>query len=277
MLGIIFIVLGTFLDEISASFGKWEVGHKKESIYTYGFLNYFWVLVFFIILCLFTGNFVFSLQSIPLLIVYLIFEAAQLYSSLHAVVEADRSTFGFIIIGTIPLLLIVDRVMGYDITTFGLVGISIIIFGLLILMLNHGLSKKGIGYVLFSTVNAVITISIYKYLITNYNSVEAQLIITSPILLIFLFVLAKRKSNENPFKFLFKREFIIQSMSRGIAGIATSFAYLFAPASVITSAKRGSSVILSMIAGNRVFHEKHLVIKIISSVFVIAGLVLLLF
>ncbi len=275
MIGMIFVVVGTFLDEVSTSFGKWEIAHKKESMYTYGFLNYFWILVFAILLLLITGHTQFSTASIPLFILLLILEIAQTYSSLHAVVLAERSTFGFLMIGTIPLLLVVDSILGYNISVFAMIGISIIVFGLIVLLLNHGLSKKGIWYVLFSTVNATATTSIYKYMITVYNSVEMQIIFTCIILLIFLYIMARWKTKENPFLYIFKKEFFVQSVSRGIAGMIMSIAYVFAPASIIISAKRGITVLFAVISGNKVFHEKRLTVKIISFLFVVVGLIFL--
>ncbi len=66
MIGIILATLGTFFDEISASFGKLAVSSNKENIYTFGFLNNFWMLVIFVIFALVNQNFIFSPESIPL-------------------------------------------------------------------------------------------------------------------------------------------------------------------------------------------------------------------
>lgn len=277
MIGIFLTAIGTFLDEISLSVGKWEVFNKKENIYTFGFLNYFWILIIFIILVIAKNSFVFDSASIPLFIVYIILEVAQVYFSLHATVIADRSTCGFLMILTIPLLLIIDVILGYKIEMMGLIGISIIIIGLIILLINHGLNKKGIEYVLFTAINAAATISIYKYSITHYNSVEAQLIIVSVFILIFLFAMSMWRYKENPFKYIFKRELFLQSFARGISGVVVSIAYIYAPASIITSGKRGFSILWSIVSGNHYFHEKHLLIKIISSILIFVGLILLIF
>jgi hypothetical protein len=277
MFGVILIIVGTILDEISSSAGKWNVNNKKESIYTLGFLNFFWVSIIFLVIILIKGQFLFNLDSLPLFALLMILEIAQAYSSLHAVVEAERSTFGFLMVGTIPLLLLVDIFLGYPIVFLSLIGISLIVVGLLFLFTNHGLSKKGMKYVLFSTFNAVATISIFKYLITNYNSVEAQQFVTSIILLIFLFIMAIWRSKENPLTFIFKKRFLYQSISRGFGVVLMSTAYLYAPASVITGAKRGTSVLASIVSGNKYFHEKHLIIKIISFMLVVVGLILLVY
>ena len=249
----------------------------KEGIYTYGFLNIFWTLIAFFILVIFKGDFVFSWASLPTLSILIILEMVQAYSSLHAIVESDRSTFGFLMIGTIPLLLIVDIILGYDLRIFYIWGTSLIVISLLVLLINHGINKKGIGFVIFSTVNAVVTISLYKYNITHFNSVSAQQIITLVPLLIFLFIMAKWKLRENPLRYVFRKDLLIQSLSRGVGGLLVSVAYLYAPASVITSGRRGVAVLFSIISGNKIFHEKHLVIKLISFVGVVAGLILFLF
>lgn len=269
------MTIGTFLDETSSSLGKWNVNHKKESVYTFGFLNLFWGLIFFIAIALYKQEFAFSLNSLGLFVIYIILEIAQTYSSLEATVKADRSTFAFIMVGTVPLLLVVDYILGYQISLLNILGISVIILGLIFLFMNHGLGKRGLGYVIFSTINAVATISLYKYMITNYNSVEALSIVTFAIVLIFLFLMAKLKHNENPFTFLFKDKFLVQSLSRGVSSILISFAYVFAPASFIAGGRRGVAVLAGILSGKAFFNEKHVAIKAVAFILVVFGLILL--
>lgn len=275
MIGIILASLGTLFDEISLSFGKWEISHDKENIYTFGFLNHFWFLTIFIIMAIWKNSFIFNYESIPLLIVYIILEFAQSYATLHAVKKADRSTSGFLMIITIPLLLIIDTILGYTIDIWSMIGIFIIVVSLILLFTNHGIDKKGIGYVLFGAINASITISIYKYCITHFNSVEAQIIITSTFLLMFLFVMSVWKYKQNPINYIFKKELFLQSIFMGVGGTFISIAYVYAPASVITSAKRAFSILWSVISGNKIFHEKHVVLKIICFTLITVGLLLM--
>ena len=275
MIGIFLTAIGTFLDEFSLSSGKSEVSNKIENIYTFGFLNYFWILFLLVLIVVVKNSFFFDPRSIPLMIVYVILEIFQVYISLHATIEADRSTCGFLMILTIPLLLVVDIFLGYKISIIGIAGMSVLIIGLIILLINHGLNKKGIGYVIFTAINAVATISIYKYSITHYNSVEAQTIISLVFILVFLWIMSVWRYRENPLKFLYKRKLFFESFPRGISGVIISFAYLYAPASIITSGKRGFSILWSIISGNRYFHEKHLLLKIISFALILAGLIML--
>lgn len=275
MIGIILASLGTLFDEISLSFGKWQISHNKENIYTFGFLNYFWLMIIFIIMAIWKNSFVFSYESIPLLVVYIILEFAQSYSTLHAVKNADRSTSGFLMIITIPLLLIADTFLGYTIDLWSMVGIFVIVISLILLFINHGINKKGIGYVLFSAINAAVTISIYKYCITHYNSVEAQVIIPAFFLLIFLLVMSIWRHKENPLNYIFKKELFVQSIFMGAGSTFLSIAYVYAPASIITSAKRAFSILWSVVSGNKIFHEKHVVVKIICFGLMTVGLLLM--
>lgn len=275
MIGILLASGSAIMDEVSASAGKWEVGHGREGLYTYGFLNCFWILVVLAISVALNGTFVFSLSSLPLFLLAAVLEMAQVYSSLHAVVQAERSTLGFVGIITLPLLLVVDVLVGNELPISALYGIGLVVFGLIFLLINHGLSKNAIGYVLFSSINAVATISLYKHLIANYNSVEGQQIPMFLCILVFLYVMARWKTGQNPFKYLLKKEFLLQSVSRGFSGAFISFAYAYAPASVVTTAKRGVAVVASICSGRAYFHEKHIFVKGLASILVIAGLILM--
>lgn len=274
MIGLLLTMSGTLLDEISLSIGKWKINNSQENIYTYGFLNIFWAFIFFSVIVLINGNFVFSKASIPLFLILAFLEILQTYSSLHAIAEADRSAFAFILTLTIPLVLTADYFLGYQLSTTTLIGVCFIVFGIIVLLVNHGINKKGIKYVIFSTINASITISIYKYLITYYNSVEAQQILTNLVLMIVILALAY-KAGENPFRLMFKKGYFLQSFLVGVAGVPLGFAYLFAPASVIISVKRGSGLMWSIISGRTYFKENHIILKLISCAFVLIGFFML--
>ncbi|MBI5005278.1 MAG: hypothetical protein HZC03_01600, partial [Candidatus Lloydbacteria bacterium] len=188
---------------------------------------------------------------------------------------ADRSTFGFIRTGTIPLLLAVDIMLGYSITTGNIVGIIVIALGFLILFINHGVQKRGAWLVAFTAVNAAATISLYKYNITHFNSIVAEQGLITLILMGYFFCMAYVSAKENPLSFLKKRIFLGQSLSSGIAGIISSFAYGFAPASIIAAASRSFEIFWAIISGKKYFHEKSTATKFISMFFVAVGLFLL--
>ncbi len=261
--------------EISSSIGKVEVQNKKQTIYSMAFLSLFWSALWFLAIIIYKNKFLFSFASLPTLVIRNITEIVLIYVTTLATVKSDRSTFGFVRTGTIPLLLLVDLFLGYALTIKQIIGIMIIAVALLFSFINHGFKKNGLKLVAVSAVLSVITLSLYKYNITHFNSVEAEQFISVMILLVFTFIAAVKIGRENPLKMLTKRVFFAQSSASGIAVILMSFAYLFAPASVITAAKRAISVFWAIISGNLYFQEKQLVFKIIMFVLVALGIILL--
>lgn len=276
MFGIILTFISSVFREIGTSIGKSRVLAHTESIYTMGFLNLFWATLFFFVYAFFIhGAFLFSLASLPTFSIRVVLEILQAHFSMRAIVVADRSTFGFLRILTLPLLLAVDIFLGYTIGIYQILGISIIVVSLVVLFINHGIQTKGAGFVLFTAVNAVATISLFKYNITHFNSVEAESGIVTLILLGYFFIMAKYVAKEKPLHIMRQPIFFLQSFVMGLGSVFISFAYLFAPASVITTAKRSFTILTSIISGNIYFHEKKLIIKIISFVLIVAGILLL--
>ena len=277
IIGIGLVLLSSFFGEIAVSLGKYEVQHQKESIYTMGFLNFFWgALILLFIGLVIQDDFVFQAASLPTFITRAFFETIILIVGLRAVRDADRSTYGFLKTITVPLLLGIDVLIGYAITGKQLGGIAIIAAALLILFFNHGIRKKGSKKVIATAVLAAITISLYKYNITNYNTVEAEQTLMLLYLMIFLFIMARFVRKENPILFFKKPVFLLQSFSAGTALVAVSFAYAFAAASIINTAGRSLQVLFSILSGELYFHEKHVLIKLGSFVLIAIGIWMLL-
>ncbi len=275
MTGLLLVIAAAFFIEIGDSIGKYEVSIKKQSIYTFGFLVMLWGAIFLFALAFIRDSFTFSVASLPTLFVRIILEIVQAHASLLAITIADRSTFGFLRIVTIPLLLGADILLGYQIGAHEFWGIGIIVGALAILFINHGIKKKGAGLVLFCAINAVATLSLYKYNIAHFNSVEMEQGIVHIVLLIYFFIMAMTAAKENPLRFLRQPIFFGQSAVAGIGTVLVSFAYLFGAASVITAAKRAAGILWAMFSGNVYFKEKHFLIKLLSLVLMIIGLVFL--
>jgi len=275
MIGLILVSVGEFFHELGLSIGKFEIAHRKETIPVMGFLSFFWTLIFLLLIGVIRSDFIFNALSLPTLGIKIILEIAQIHIGLIALTKTSRSTITFITVGTIPLLLLVDYLLGYEMILTQILGIMVIVIGLLIIFINHGLNSKGIGYVIFITINAVATISLYKYNINNFNSVSAEQSITILFLLIYFFSLSMLKDKVNPFVYMKKPLFLFQSIILGICSTLINFAYLFGSASVITTAKRALSIVGAMISGNLYFKEKKLIIKITTFFIILIGLILL--
>ncbi len=275
MTALVLVLLGSIFLEFSTSLGKYEVKHKKESLYAFGFLSGFWSLIILLITGLFIRDeFIFSLASLPTFGLRAVLEVGLVFLTLHAVLEADRSTYSFLRVLTIPLLLLVDLSLGYAISTTQIIGIFIVITTVLFLIFHHDLSKKGKLLCLASAMLAVVVISLYKYNITHYNSVEAEQSLMIFINLVVLAAAGRIQKHENVLANFKRPLFLVQSLAMGAAGTLLSFAYVFAPASIIVTIERSCGVLASIISGRVYFHEKHLYLKLLAGAAIIAGIAL---
>jgi len=271
MIGVVLVAIAQVFAEIGTSMAKYEVVRKHESILAMGFLNAFWSTFFLLALGLFKGSFVFSLESLPTFLLRTVLELILMFVSLHAVIVADRSTFAFLRTLTIPLLLIVDLMLGYSITLWQIAGIALMIAAFSMLTLEKGLSRKGKMLSLLSALIPVATLSLYKYNITNFNSVEAEQTLIHVIIVVVLLLIAWFQTGENLFGYMRHPRYLAQSIVAGIAYVFLSYAYLYAPASVITAAKRACEILGAILSGRTVFHEKHLALKLGAFVLIASG------
>lgn len=275
MFGILLTAFSSSLEEIGSTIGKRKMRDGSASLYSIGFLNLLGGAIFLGIIGLVRDSFVFSLASLPTFIPRLILEIILVHITIRALAKADRSTFGFIRTGTIPLLLLTDVVLGYSITFNQLSGILIAALGLLFMFMNHGIRSEGALLTALSAIGAAATITLYKYNITYFNSVEAEQLIVLLVLLVQFFVCAVVLKGENPFALLRKRAFFTEAAVMGIGQVGLSFAFLLAPASIITTAKRSLEVLAGIISGHRHFKEQRPVIKIIGLAIITVGLYLI--
>lgn len=275
MFGVIIVFFSTFFDEVSNSLVKVELKQKQIGLYSLAIVNCLAVTLIFIGVNIFKHEFVFSLASLPTIGVRAVLEVVLTYISLTAIAKTDRSTYGFIRILTMPLLLLVDFSLGYQISNHQIAGIVIIIFSLFLLFSYQGIKKQGAWLALITAVLAVGTISLYKYDITHYNSVAAEQTIIYLAILSFLLPLAFFKTKENPFSFFKQKIFCFQSLVNTVPSFLNSYAYIFAPASVILSAYRSSAVFWSIASGKIYFHEKHLLVKALCLILLSGGIILL--
>lgn len=272
MLGILLITVGTLFGEVGTSLGKVEVARKKQDIYSFGFLSLCLSTTVFVLIAVFVrGEFIFSFASLPTLSLRAVLEILQMVFSIKAIIAADRSTYGFVRVLTIPLLFLVDLFLGYSLTESQIIGIIIVTVSILLLFLNRGLHRAGIGWVLLCTVNAVFTLSLFKYDITYFNSVEVEQSIIQLILLGYFTLMVRRTSGENPLALFPRPLFLFQSFSQAVTGVLVSFGYPFLPASVATGVERATAVLFSVVSGHHYFREQKLIQKLIALLLLIVG------
>lgn len=273
---IILVFIGSVFGELSLSVGKFESNKKSEGIYSMAFLSGIGTfLVFFTLFLIKHNTLTFSPSSIPLILILVGFEFIQMMLTNTAVIRADRSIFSLVKSLTIPLLLIVDIFMGYSLSLTTIVGCAVLFMGIGIVFLHHTNKKQHLLYPILSAVNAVITISIYKYLITNYNSVITQQLIVLGCLLIFSIFGIVYKEKTTILKILRSKLRDSQIASSAFASVLFSFAYKFAPASLIIAVERSLMVLFSLISGRFEFREHVGKVRIFSAFMIIIGLIII--
>ncbi len=231
-------------------------------MYTMAFLNLLvGAAVYFGIAFFIRKEFLFSFESLPTFGARALLEIFQAHVSVIALVRADRSTHSFIRTATIPLLFVVDIILGYAIGFQQAIGVAMIFSAIFIFLMSRQASRVGAALSGITAVNAVATLSLYKYDITHFNSVEAEQGIIALILIAYFGWFAFARAKENPFRLLGKPLVAFQSLSNGGASILEGFSYAFAPASLILAVERSSSVFWSVISGNIYFHERSAIQK----------------
>jgi len=285
MIGLILTAIATLCREFALTIGKDSVEHEEESIYSMGFLNAFLGAVFIVLVALFVpknliaegfpGGFVFDPASLPTLSIRIVIDLILAHITLVAIIKADRSTFGFLRILTIPLLLVVDLIIGYALSMEQILGIFLVVVSLVAIFWSKGVRSAGSRLIVIGALLSVATASLYKYNITNFNSVETEIVVTKSVILIYLFIMALFIARENPFRCMRHGKLFALSFASGISSVLMSFAYLYAPTSVITTGKRSFALLWSMISGNLFFHEHGSGRKLAAFIVIVLGIILL--
>ena len=276
MLTVLFASLGSFAEEISFSIIKFKTVRGEVSIYTAGFINMLFGVLVFGALAIIRGSFLFSFASLPTFSLRVVLEIAQVYVAMLATMKADRSTYAFIRNLTIPLLLLVSWGLGYSVSLNQWMGIAVISLVLAIILITNIINTKGIWYSLFIAINAVATISLFKYNISHFNSVEGEELVLLSILLIFFLIGALFKK-ENPLVFLKNKIFVGQGAAYAVAAIFEVFAISFGNPGIATAAQRSAAVLAAIVSGHSYFQETKLWEKIIVCLLLVVGLILLAF
>ena len=274
-------ILWTFFAELNNSLLK-ETSKKYHYLTVWVIMSSFSLLVFLAVWLYkyysWELSLYFAVASIPLLVIRLFFETLQSYFTIVAIKHCDRSTFSILRILTIPLLVIVDVILWYEFTLYAYIWIAIILLSFIWFNTNHKtINWKWWYFALFTAINAVISISLFKYTLTHYgNSIEIEQWIM--ILWTLLFFMWYNFNKEKKLGFyLLKKEkiFWIQWILMAFSSIIISYSYLYLNASEATSVKRAWEMFWAILAGFIFFQEKHFFKKISFAVCIVLWLIIM--
>src|SRR3989344_3702490 len=137
------------------------------------------------------------------------------------------------------------------------------------------LNMRGAGISALMAANAVITISLFKYNTAHFNSVEIEQALIYGVLAIYLWWLWKREHHNLLLENRTKKIIVSQSIIHSLASVFVSFAVSLGTPAVITTATRASGVLAGIGSGVNYFKERGLFGKLLMSILLIGGLVLL--
>lgn len=272
MIGIIITSFATLIGEVGQSLSKEELSNRRETHFELAFINIIFAILFFLAIVFLIpshsfigqqfGALIFSIDSLPTFITRLILEIVLLQLFIIGLQKATRATFSFLRILTIPFLVIADIALGYNITWLEIVGIGVILATVLTMLSTHTLRTAGAWYIAGGSFLAVFTVSLYQYNITHFNSVAGEQLMMYVCLGTYLAIASVYTTRKNPLRHLTRPKVAVHAIAGSLESVMISFAFLFAPSSIIMTAKRTSAILWAVISGNHFFHEQHIGAKL---------------
>jgi len=272
MIGIIITSFATLIGEVGQSLSKEELHQRRESHYELAFINGLFGILFFLTIVFLVpshteigqqfSGLVFNIDSLPTFITRLVLEIILIHLIIIGLEKASRATFSFLRILTIPFLVVADIALGFNISWLEILGMGVILTTVLTMLSTRTLRTAGAWHVAGGSLLAVFTISLYQYNITNFNSIAGEQLMMYACLGTYLGIASVYTTRKNPLRHLKRPRVAIRAISGGLASVMISFAFLFAPSSIITTAKRTSAILWAILSGNRFFHEQHIGAKL---------------
>ncbi len=275
MLTVLFSFIGSVTEEISSSIIKFVSSERREAVYIATFMNSLIALGLFIVLGIVQQHWIFQLASLPTFLLRAGLEIMQIALAMRALVAADRSTFVLFRNLTIPFLVLVDVFVGFRMNEYQWWGIGLIFLTLILTVAFRVVRLQGAGVVTWMALNAVATLSLFKYNTSHFNSVEAEQSLIYVVLIVYLWMVIRFSLKTSPFSFIHDRALLGQGFFSGIASVFSSFALHFGNPAVAVTAMRGSGVLAGIVSGHNYFAEKKFALKLVVSALLILGLYLL--
>jgi hypothetical protein len=272
----ILVFVGHFFEELSAAASKHAFSVRIFSYTVYGFLSHVISAFFFGTYAWVNGNaFVYNTDALPIFGIRLITEIVQCEIVYRALVQSERTTFGFARVLTIPILLVFDLAMGNALSIPQMLGVGGISVALLAYFGIDHQKGKGVHLAVISAFLSAVNIAIYKYDITHYNlAMVAQFFMAVSLAVFFGIRVLFSSSDRLLLRQLREHPLIgLTFLGQSAATLLISLAYTMAPASLIIAISRASSVVWSLLSGIFLFHEHKVIRKAFVCAVLAAGVV----
>ncbi|MDR3168913.1 MAG: hypothetical protein LBU27_04055 [Candidatus Peribacteria bacterium] len=193
-----------------------------------------------------------------LLVVFQIL-AGVLFSEISnkAVHQADRSTFSVMSTISIPLLLISDIVLGYDVSWRQIAGVIILVMMLGYTVFTGDFSKKGIKYIITSNLISMGTIIAFKYTTTYYASTELMNFYNAGGMSLLFLVIVGRTKGRHGIQQILRPKYLGFASLYAVGSVLCAAAYKYMIASMVIALKRFFSMMFGILTGKLFFHEEN--------------------
>jgi len=251
------VALGTFLSEqASIRIKKYDNLHPFQK----AIIVSFFLSIVTAITAIGFNQIKYNLNIFHLLgVVYLIFWIIGFYYfAMKSIEVADRSTSAIFSVLALPLLLISDILLWYNVNKFQIIWVLFITLVLLLISYKGSLNLKWLKYILATTAVAFFNTVIFKYLISHWWSVPTVLFLQSFFAFILLSIYVSTKLGVEKIKEIIHKQYISIGLFRSTNTLLVSLAYMFWPASIIAALKRIFMMFRWVVFGHFVFHESNI-------------------
>ena len=215
------------------------------------------ILLLLIVFTVWKWNFDITLISIILTIIYLSTSLLYYYFLTNAINKSDRSTMSLLSVLIIPMLLITDILLWYNVNMYHIIGVIFMLIIIIYSSWNGSINTKWIFWIIWLQLILTIWVTIYKYMITYYSSVEAISIIDAFITMVFFLWVIVIKLWFNWVKQCFEYNNIKIWINSSIWEIIALFSYLFWPASIVTAIRQIFRMFWWIVFGKYLFNEEN--------------------
>ena len=222
-------------------------------------ITFFQTLISGLSIYFFAGfEFQINILNIILSLVLIAWVVGFYYFAIKTIEVADRSTSSIFSVLVLPMLLISDLVLWYEINMYQIVWVLFITFILLLSSYNGTLNLKWLKYILTTTGIAFLNTMVFKYTISHGSNVSTMLFIQSIFAMLIAIMVVYKQMWLNWIKAMMKKDYMIIWAIRGTNTMLTSLAYMFGPASIISSFKRMCAMFWWVVFWKLIFHEANL-------------------
>jgi uncharacterized membrane protein len=278
VLTVLFASISSFIDQLGSAVSKdvMDPAAANLDVWTSALLSLLFGSLIIFMVFLFKvglGGVILDTGYIWTFIPRVALEILQLYVTYTALKISDLSTFGFIRVISIIVVVISELVfMGVLLKPGQYLGIFIVLLSILAIFRSGKSKTDGWKYSLASAVNGALLLTFTRFQFNHINPYLNESIVRAFCIVIVLgiILISGKGLAVLPKKILWLAPF------RSLTGLLNLLALNFGSASIYSTSERGGSVVSAVLVGHSYFKEKSFGEKLLISLSICFGIILLL-